>query len=56
VRGEPAVVVVSEADFKKLTSRRRTIVDHILEGPPWSDDVVEAINARSPDTGRDIEF
>jgi len=56
VRGEPTVVVISEKEFKKLTSRRRTLVDHIIDGPPWPDDVVEAINARSPDTGRDIEF
>jgi prevent-host-death family protein len=56
VRGEPAVVVISEHEFTKLTSGRRTIVDHIIEGPPWPDDVVEAINDRARDTGRDIEF
>jgi prevent-host-death family protein len=54
VRGEPAVVVVSEEEFARLTSRRRSIVDHILEGAPWPDDVVDAINARSPDIGRDV--
>jgi prevent-host-death family protein len=54
VRGEPAVVVVSEEEFARLTSRRRTIVDHILEGAPWPDDVVDAINARSRDIGRNV--
>jgi prevent-host-death family protein len=54
VRGEPAVVVVSEEEFARLTSQRPSIVDHILEGAPWPDDVVDAINTRSPDTGRDI--
>ena len=54
VRGEPAVVVVSEEEFELLTSPRPSIVDHILEGAPWPEDVVEAINARSRDTGRDV--
>ncbi len=56
VRGEPAVVVISEEEFARLVSRRRSIVDHILEGELWPDDLVEAINARSRDTGRDVAF
>jgi len=56
VRGEPAVVVVSEEEFARLNSPRPSIVDHILEGAPWPDDVVDAINTRSRDTGRDIVF
>jgi prevent-host-death family protein len=56
VRGEPAVVVVSEEEFARLTSPRPSIVDHILEGALWPDDVVDAINTRSRDTGRDIVF
>jgi prevent-host-death family protein len=54
VRGEPAVVVVSEEEFARLASPRPSIVDHILEGAPWPDDLVDAINARSRDTGRDV--
>ena len=54
VRGEPAVVVVSEEDFARLTSSRPSIVDHILKGPPWPDDVIDIINARPRDTGRDV--
>ena len=54
VRGEPAVVVVSEDEFARLTSPRPSIVDHILEGAAWPDDVVDAIDARSRDTGRDV--
>ncbi|MSO99708.1 MAG: type II toxin-antitoxin system Phd/YefM family antitoxin [Acetobacteraceae bacterium] len=56
VRGEPAVVILSEAAFAELTASRPSIVDHLLDGPPWPDDLVDAINARSSDTGRDIEF
>jgi prevent-host-death family protein len=54
VRGEPAVVVVSEEEFARLASSRPSIVDHILEGPPWPDDVVDAINTRPRDTDRDV--
>jgi prevent-host-death family protein len=54
VRGAPAVVVVSAEEFARLTVPRPSIVDHILEGPLWPDDVVDAINTRSRDVGRDI--
>jgi prevent-host-death family protein len=54
VRGQPAVVVVSEEEFARLTSARPSIVDHILEGPFWPDDVVDIINTRPRDTGRDV--
>jgi prevent-host-death family protein len=56
VRGEPAVVVISEQEFAKLTTPRRSFADFILEGEPWPDDLVEAINDRPKDTGRDIRF
>ena len=46
VRGAPAVVVVSEEEFARMTAARPSIVDHILTGAPWPDDVVDAINAR----------
>ena len=56
VRGQRAVVLISEEEFARLTSSRRSIVDHILSGPAWPDDVVDAINERSTDAGRDISF
>ena len=56
VRGERAVVLISEEEFANLTSLRRSIVDHILSAPPWPDDVVDVINDRVRDTGRDISF
>jgi prevent-host-death family protein len=56
VRGAPAVVVLSEEAFDALTSRRPSIVDHILDGPAWPDDVVERINDRARDTGRDVDL
>ncbi|MGH7025172.1 MAG: type II toxin-antitoxin system Phd/YefM family antitoxin [Caulobacteraceae bacterium] len=56
VRGEPAAVVLSEQDYRRLTSKRPTIVDHILAGEPWPDDLVDAINnrQRGPDRGVDL--
>jgi prevent-host-death family protein len=56
VRGKRAVVVVSEEEFARLTSGHPSIVDHILEAAPWPDDVVDAINTRSHDAGRDVAF
>jgi prevent-host-death family protein len=56
VRGAPAVVVISEEAFAKLSAPRQSIVDYILEGPPWPDDVVDAINERSRETDRDLAF
>ena len=56
VRGEPTVVVLSEKAFAELTSARPSIVDHLLDGPEWPDDLVDAINARSADPDRDILF
>jgi len=56
VRGVPAVVVISEEDFVKLTRSRPSIVDHILGGPSWPDYLVDAINDRSRDFGRNVEF
>jgi prevent-host-death family protein len=54
VRGTPAVVVLSEDAYAALTSQRPSIVDHMLDGPPWPDDLVELINDRARDTGRDV--
>jgi hypothetical protein len=48
--------VISEQEFAKLVSPRPSIVDHILEGEPWPDDLVDFINARPRDTGRDVDF
>ncbi len=56
VRGELAAVVVSEKDYRQLTSKRPSIVDHILGGEPWPDDLVEAINDRPHGPDRDIDF
>ena len=56
VRGEPAAVVLSEAEYRQLTASRPSIVDHILSGETWSDDLVEAINDRAHQTDRAVDF
>ncbi len=56
VRGEPVVVVLSEKEYRQLTSKRPSIVDHILAGEPWPDDLVDAINDRPHGPDRSIDF
>ena len=58
--GQRAAVLASASQFDALIKPRISFVDFLLtETPgadPWPDDVVDAINNRSPDTGRDIAF
>lgn len=56
VRGEPAAVILSEQDYRQLTGKRHSIVDHILAGEPWPDDLVDAINERQRGPDRSIDF
>jgi prevent-host-death family protein len=56
VRGEKTAVILSEDDYRQLTSKRPSIVDHILGGPAWPDDLVDAINDRARGPDRDIGF
>ncbi len=57
VHGQRAAVVVSAQEFDALIKPIPSFVDFLLgEQDPWPDDVVEAINERSTDTGRDAAF
>ena len=40
LRGARAAVVLSAETFDQLTANRPSLVDHLLSGPAWSDDVV----------------
>ncbi len=55
-RDEPTAVAPSHEDHRQQTSKRTSIVDHILTGEPWPDEMVEAINDRRHGRGRDFEF
>jgi prevent-host-death family protein len=56
VHGRPAAVVVSASDWETLTTPQVSFSEFLLSFEPWPDDVVEAINDRSRDTGRNIDF
>ena len=56
VRGERAAIVPSAEDYDALTAGRRTLVDHLLSGPAWDDDLVESINTRAKTPSRQVEF
>jgi prevent-host-death family protein len=58
VHGQRAAVVVSAAQFDALVKPRLSFAEFLLSATqdqdPWPDDVVDAINDRGSDTGRDI--
>jgi prevent-host-death family protein len=56
LRGERAAVVVSAEVFDELAANRPSLVDHLLSGPVWPDDVAEAVNARAKTPSRLTEF
>ena len=57
VHGQRAAVVVSAREFDTLAKPPVSFVDFLLGAhDPWPDDVVQAINDRGDDTGRDIDF
>ena len=56
VHGKPAAVVLSADAYAALTMQRPSFTDYLLSGPPWPDDLVELINDRARDTGRDVEL
>ena len=50
VRGRRVAIVLSAADYDALPGRRPTIVDHILEGPAWDDELAQAVSDRRRST------
>lgn len=56
VHGKPAAVILSAAGYARLTNVRKPLTTFLLEGPSWPDDLVQSINDRPRDTGRDIPF
>ena len=56
VHGRRAAVVLSALEYDQLIKPRMALNDFLVSSPGWSDDVVETINDRSKDTGRDFDF
>jgi len=55
-RGADAAVVLSIDHYRKLEGAQPNFRDHLLNGPKFDDDIVDFINERSKDTGRDIDL
>lgn len=56
LRGERAAVVLSAEAYDALTANRPRLVDHLLAGPRWTDDFVEAVNKRAKTPSRTQVF
>ena len=59
VHGQPAAVVVSALEFDRLAKPRLSFADFLLADTAdaaWTDDVVDVINDRSKDTGRNVDI
>jgi prevent-host-death family protein len=54
LRGERAAVVLSAADYDALRVGRPTLVDDLLAGPRWDDELAEAVTRRVKAPNRDI--
>ena len=52
LRGRRAAVVLSAEAYDALRRERPSLVDHLLLGPAWDDDLVEAVNARAKTPSR----
>ena len=54
LRGERAAVVLSARDYDALRAGRPTLVDDLLAGPAWDDEIVETISSRAKTPSRDV--
>ena len=50
--GTERAVVLSIADYRELTTRKKSFIDHLLRGPKFSDFAIE----RDKDTGREVDL
>jgi prevent-host-death family protein len=55
VHGKAAAVVLSPDTYAALTKSRPSLADYLLSAPAWPDDLVDLINNRARDTGRDLD-
>ena len=56
LRGERAAVVLSAADYDALTGNRPDIVEDLLGGPAWDDELAAAVDARAKRPSRETAF
>jgi hypothetical protein len=48
-------VILSAADYDALCASLPSLVNDLLAGPAWNDDLVEAVNARVKSPSRDVD-
>lgn len=56
LRGERAAVVLSAKDYDALLVARPSLVDALLSGPKWDDELSDVVAQRSKTPSRDISF
>jgi len=56
LRGERAAVVLSAYDYDLLLSGRPNLVEDLLSGPAWDNEMSETITKRDKTPSRDITF
>jgi prevent-host-death family protein len=56
LRGKRAAVILSAESYDALLASRPTIVDRLLSGPAWDDELVAAVNTREKAPSRPVEF
>lgn len=54
LRGERAAVVLSVADYDALRAGQPSLVDDLLSGPAWDDELAEAVATRATTASRDV--
>ena len=55
-RGVDAVVVLSIEEYQRLQPQEKSLFEYLCSGPKLADDIVDMINERPYDTGRDVEL
>ncbi len=56
LRGERAVVVLSAEDYDALRAGKPSLVDDLLSGPAWDDELADTIATRNKTPSRDVAF
>jgi prevent-host-death family protein len=56
LRGERAAVILSAADYDALRAHRPSLVDDLLAGPTWDQEIVTEVAARKKTPSRDVTF
>lgn len=56
VRGKRTAVILSATDYDALRADRPSLVDDLLGGPTWDEEMIEAVEARAKTPSREPFF